>query len=198
MTNERETTTPPGFLTLPHIPNINTTERPPVTTTMFAATTLRNTPFAYHVPTSNYPALMINLTFVEANHEILESLLRDRQRQIHNEDLQTELEYFIEDYDEELEMKPRPERTREVTSPIRTRSLRVCRQHERIIRFEEALNREKSRIGRNVKGNRPLEDGAEENGRQEMNLPPLLAAHLGRSEDGQPLRSSLTSLHGGR
>nr|GFA82069.1 hypothetical protein [Tanacetum cinerariifolium] len=78
------------------------------------------------------------------------------------------------------------------------RSLRVCRQHERIIRFEEASNREKSRIGRNVEGNRPLKDGAEENRRQEMNLPPLLAAHLGRSEDGQPSRSSLTSLHGGR
>ncbi|GJR62000.1 reverse transcriptase domain-containing protein [Tanacetum coccineum] len=57
---------------------------------------------------------------------------------------------------------------------------------------------ERSKIGRNIEGNRPSEARAEENGRREMNLPPLLAAHLGRNEDGQPPRSSLTSVHGGR
>ncbi|GKC60248.1 hypothetical protein Tco_1087846 [Tanacetum coccineum] len=102
------------------------------------------------------------------------------------------------DYDEELEMEPRPERTREITPPLRTRSPRVRRQCERIVWFEEASNRERSIIRRNVKGNGPSEAGAEENERREMNLPPLLAAHLGRSEDGQPLRSSLTSVHRGR
>ncbi|GJX80160.1 reverse transcriptase domain-containing protein [Tanacetum coccineum] len=45
---------------------------------------------------------------------------------------------------------------------------------------------------------RPSKARAEENGRREMNLPPLLAAHLGRNENGQPLQSSLTSVHGGR
>ncbi|GJV15982.1 hypothetical protein Tco_1361305 [Tanacetum coccineum] len=57
---------------------------------------------------------------------------------------------------------------------------------------------ERIRIGRNIEGNGPSEARAEENGRREMNLPPLLAAHLGRNEDGQPPRSSLTSVHGGR
>ncbi|GJS06797.1 hypothetical protein Tco_0363593 [Tanacetum coccineum] len=159
MTNGRETTPPLGFSTLPHIPNINTTKRPPVTTTVFAATTLGNTLFAYRASTLTDPAPMITPDFVEANYEILESLLRDRRRQIRNEDLRTELEYF---------------------------------------RFEEAPNREGNRIGSIIEGNRPLEVRAEENGRREMNLPSLLAAHLGRNEDGQPLRSSLTSVHGGR
>ncbi|GJR68258.1 hypothetical protein Tco_0014323 [Tanacetum coccineum] len=109
MTNGRETTPPPGFSTPSHIPNINTTERPLVTTTVFAATTPRNTPFAYRASTSTDLVPMISPAFVEANYEILESLLRDRRRQIRNKDLRTELEYFSEDYDEELEMEPRPE-----------------------------------------------------------------------------------------
>ncbi|GKC00473.1 hypothetical protein Tco_0986609 [Tanacetum coccineum] len=44
----------------------------------------------------------------------------------------------------------------------------------------------------------PSEAGAEENGRRKMSLPPLLAAHLGRNKNGQPLQSSLTSVYGGR
>ncbi|GJS56666.1 reverse transcriptase domain-containing protein, partial [Tanacetum coccineum] len=95
-------------------------------------------------------------------------------------------------------MEPRPERTREVTPPLRTRSPRVRRQRERVVGFEEVPNREISRIGRNVEGKGPSEAGAEENGMREMNLPLLLVAHLGRSEDGQPPRPSLTSVHGGR
>ncbi|GKC22355.1 hypothetical protein Tco_1024505, partial [Tanacetum coccineum] len=78
---------------------------------MFAATTPGNTPFAYRASTSTDPTPMISPAFIEANYEILESLLRDRRRQIHNEDLRTEVEYFSEDYDEEREMKLRPERT---------------------------------------------------------------------------------------
>ncbi|GJV29964.1 hypothetical protein Tco_1386412 [Tanacetum coccineum] len=141
---------------------------------------------------------MISPAFVEANYEILESLLRDWRRQIRNEDLRMELEYFSEDYDEEREIEPRPERTRKVTPPLRTRSPRVRRQRERVVGFEEAPNREGSRTGRNTEGNRPLKDRAEENGRREMNLPPLLAAHLKRNENGQPLQSSLTSVYEGR
>nr|GEU98190.1 reverse transcriptase domain-containing protein [Tanacetum cinerariifolium] len=80
--------------------------------------------------------------FRESNYEIIESLLRDRQRKIRNEDLRTELEYFNEDYDEEHEMEPRPEQTREGS---KTRS--------------------------NTEGNRPSKAEAEENERREMNLP---------------------------
>ncbi|GJR49154.1 reverse transcriptase domain-containing protein [Tanacetum coccineum] len=114
--------TPPlGFSTPPHIPNNTTRERPPVITTVFAATTPENTPFAYHASTSANPNNIINTAFVEANYEVLESFLRERRRQIHNEDLRTELEYFSEDYNEEQEMEPRPEPNREVTLTLRLR-----------------------------------------------------------------------------
>ncbi|GJW85020.1 reverse transcriptase domain-containing protein [Tanacetum coccineum] len=145
-----EMTPPLGFSTLPLIPNVNTNERPLITTTVFAATTPGNTPFAYRASTSTDYTPMISPAFVVAIYEILESLLRDRQRQIHNEDLRTKLEYFSEDYDEEREMEPRLEQTREVTPPPRTRSPRVHRQCERLVGFEEAPNMEGYRTERNT------------------------------------------------
>ncbi|GJY15288.1 hypothetical protein Tco_0385710 [Tanacetum coccineum] len=45
---------------------------------------------------------------MEANYEVLESLLIHRRRQVRNEDLHTELDYNSEDYDEERKMEPRP------------------------------------------------------------------------------------------
>nr|GEX61086.1 reverse transcriptase domain-containing protein [Tanacetum cinerariifolium] len=150
MTNERGMTPPPGFSTPPQIPNINTCERPHVTTTVFAATTPENTPFAYRASTSANPNHTISPTFVKANYEVLESLLRERRRQIRNKDLRTELEYFSEDYDEVREMEPRPGPTRETTPPLRPRSLGVRRQRERGVGFEEAPNREGSEAGRNA------------------------------------------------
>ncbi|GJR86088.1 hypothetical protein Tco_0210099 [Tanacetum coccineum] len=112
--------TPPlGFSTPPQIPNNTTSERLPVTTTVFAATTLENTPFAYHASTSTNPNPTISHAFVEANYEILESLLRERQRQIRNENLRTKLKYFSEDYDEKREMEPRTEPRREATPTLR-------------------------------------------------------------------------------
>ncbi|GKC48025.1 hypothetical protein Tco_1065747, partial [Tanacetum coccineum] len=82
-------TPPPGFSTPPQIPNITTSERPPATTTVFAATTPENTPFAYRASTSTNPNPTISPAFVEANYEILESLLRERRRKTRNEDLCT-------------------------------------------------------------------------------------------------------------
>ncbi|GJW83445.1 hypothetical protein Tco_0156590 [Tanacetum coccineum] len=156
-------TPPSGFSTPPEIPNINTCERPPVTTTVFAATTPENTLFAYRAATLANPNPMISPAFVEANYE----------------------------------MEPRPRPTRETTPTLRSRSPRVCRQRERVVGFEEVSNREGSRAGRNAEGSRPLEIRARENGNMGMNLPPLLAAHLGRNESGQPLQSSLTSVYEG-
>ncbi|GJY79606.1 hypothetical protein Tco_0485407, partial [Tanacetum coccineum] len=144
-------TPPPGFSTPPQIPNINTSERPHVTTTVFAATTPENTPFAYRASTLANPNPMISPAFVEANYE---------------------------DYDEEREMEPRPEPTREATPPIRLRSPGVRRQQERVVWFKEAPNRE----GRNAEGSRPSEIEARENRNRGMNLPPLLASHLGSDE----------------
>ncbi|GJX73666.1 reverse transcriptase domain-containing protein [Tanacetum coccineum] len=52
------------------------------------------------------------------------------------------------------------------------------------------------RVERNSKG-RLSKRRAEDNMHQEVSLPPLLAAYLGRNENGEPLQSSLTFAHGG-
>ncbi|GKC18995.1 hypothetical protein Tco_1021145 [Tanacetum coccineum] len=139
---------------------------------MFAATTPENTPMTYRASTSANPNLVISLAFIEANYEAFKSLLRDRRRHMRNNDLRTKLEYFIEDYDEEREMKPRNEPTRVATPPLRVASLRIR--------------------------GRPLEETPRGNRGQSVNLPPFLAAYLGRGENGQPLQSSLTSAYEGQ
>ncbi|GKE01743.1 hypothetical protein Tco_1389726 [Tanacetum coccineum] len=172
MTSGREITPPLGFLAVP------------TTTTMFAATISPNP--------------MISPAFVEANYETLESLLRDQRRQMRNNDLRTELEYFSEDYDKEREMEPRPEPARVVTPPLRAASPKVRRIRERVVGFEETQNRGESRVERNNEGGRPSKEASRGNRSQNVNLPPLLAARIGRSENGQPLQSSLTSAYGGQ
>ncbi|GKF97342.1 hypothetical protein Tco_0293163, partial [Tanacetum coccineum] len=78
-------TPPPGFSTPPQIPSNTASERPPVITTVFFATTPENTPFAYRASTSANPNPMISPAFLEANYEVLESLLRERRRHIRYE-----------------------------------------------------------------------------------------------------------------
>nr|GFB64882.1 hypothetical protein [Tanacetum cinerariifolium] len=75
-------------------------------------------------------------------------------------------------------------------------SLQGFGDRERVVKFEDALNRDVGRVERNSKGS-PSKRRAEKNRHQEVNLPPLLAAHLGRNENGQPLQSSLTLEHKG-
>ncbi|GJU90113.1 hypothetical protein Tco_1302536 [Tanacetum coccineum] len=130
----------------------------PITTTMFAATTPENTPMAYRASTSSNHNPLISPAFVEANYEAFESLLRDQSRQMRNNDLRTKLEYFREDYDEEREMEPRPEPTRAATPLLRVASPRIRRREKRIVGFEGAQSRGESRVKRNTKGGRPLEE----------------------------------------
>ncbi|GJU77597.1 hypothetical protein Tco_1274667 [Tanacetum coccineum] len=165
---------------------------------MFAAITPENTPMAYRASTSANPNPVISPAFVEANYEALESLLRDRRRQMRNNDLRTELEYFSKDYDEEREMEPRPEPTRAATPPFRIASPRIRGRGERTVGFEGAQSRGESMVERNTEGGRPSKEAPRGNGGQSVNLPPLLAAHLGRGENGQPLQSSLTSAYEGQ
>ncbi|GJR94887.1 hypothetical protein Tco_0267061 [Tanacetum coccineum] len=176
---------PQGFSTPPQIINITTSERPPVTTTVFAATTPENMPFSYHASTSTNPNPTISPAFVEANYEILESLLREQRRQIRNEDLRTKLEYFSEDYDEEQEMGPRPQPHREATLTLLLRSLGVRRQRERVMGFKDAPNREGNRRGRNAEGIRPseVEGGHQPSTNMGGDLPPngTLCLHLAQS-----------------
>ncbi|GJZ77273.1 reverse transcriptase domain-containing protein [Tanacetum coccineum] len=147
-------TPPPGLLTPPYILNNTTSERPPVITTVFSASTLENTSFAHRASTSANPNPIISPAFVEAK-----------------------------DYDEEREMEPRPKPNREATLTLLPRSLVVRRQQERVVGFEEAPNKEGSRGGRNAKGIRILEIEAREDGNRGVNLPPLPVAHLGRNGD---------------
>ncbi|GJT07768.1 hypothetical protein Tco_0842230 [Tanacetum coccineum] len=141
----------------------------PTTTTMFAATTPENTPLAYRASTSTNPNPVISPAF-----------------------------YFSEDYDEEREMEPRPKLVRAATPPLRAASPRVRKRRERVVGFEETQNRGESRVERNSEGGRPSEEASRGNGSENVNLPPVLAAHIGRSENGQPLQSSLTSVYGGQ
>nr|GEX21591.1 reverse transcriptase domain-containing protein [Tanacetum cinerariifolium] len=107
-------------------------------------------------------------------------------------------QYFNEDYNKEREIEPRLEPTRAATLPLRVASPKICRWGERTVGFEGAKSRGESRVGRNTKGGRPLEEVPKRNEGQCMNLPPVLAAHLKRGENGQPLQSSLTSAYGGQ
>ncbi|GJZ24939.1 hypothetical protein Tco_0562398 [Tanacetum coccineum] len=75
---------------------------------------------------------------------------------------------------------------------------RVRRRRERVVGFEETQNKGESMVERSSEGGRPSEEASRGNGSQNVNLPPLLAAHIGRSENGQPLQSSLTSAYGGQ
>ncbi|GJS53924.1 MAK10-like protein [Tanacetum coccineum] len=104
------------------------------------------------------------------------------------------VEENYEDYDEEREMEPRPEPNREATPTHWPRSPMVRRQREKVVGFKETPDMERSRRGRNAEGIRPTKIEAKD---KRVNLPPLLAAHLGRNESGQPLRSSLIFIQGG-
>ncbi|GJZ04460.1 hypothetical protein Tco_0537735 [Tanacetum coccineum] len=146
----------------------------------------------HHVKTYTLRGLVFDETRAEAR------LGQERRKRIRSEYLRTELEYFSEEYDKEREIEPRHVRVRETTSFLRTRSSRARRQRERVVEFEDTPNMEGSKVERKPEGIRPSKHGVDDNRSQGMNLPPLLAAHLGRSKNGQPLQSSLTSAYGGR
>nr|GEX45389.1 hypothetical protein [Tanacetum cinerariifolium] len=120
--------------------------------------------------------------------------LGERRKKICNEDLCTELDYFSE----EKEMKSRPVPIRKTIPVPRIGSSRARRQRKRVVKFKYAPNRDGGKVERNYEGRRPSKYRANDNKSQGVNLPPLLAAHLGRSENGQPLQSSLTFVHRGR
>ncbi|GJW88387.1 hypothetical protein Tco_0163727 [Tanacetum coccineum] len=152
-----------GFSTLTPLPGPNVGELPPITVSTFIARTPENMPLTNHASTSANPDPAISLTFVEVNYEVLKSLLRERRRQMRNEDLCTKLEYYSEEYDEEREMEPRPTRVRETTPILRAGSPRAQRQRGRVVEFEEAPNRDGSRVTRESEGRRHLERRAEYN-----------------------------------
>nr|GFA57638.1 reverse transcriptase domain-containing protein [Tanacetum cinerariifolium] len=117
---------------------------------------------------------------------------------MHNNDLQTELEYFSEYYNEEREMKPRSRPARAVTQSLRAASPKGRRRRERVVGFEETQNLGDSRVERNIKGGRPSEEAPRGNGSQNVIIPLLLAVYKGRSRNGQPLQSFQTFVYEGQ
>nr|GEX09005.1 hypothetical protein [Tanacetum cinerariifolium] len=95
-------------------------------------------------------------------------------------------------------MKPRPEPARAITPPLRAASPMVYKRRKRLVGFKKTQNRRESWVRKNSKGGRPSKEAPRGNGSQNVNLPLLLAAHIGRSENGQPLQSSLTSAYEGQ
>ncbi|GJZ79915.1 hypothetical protein Tco_0644752 [Tanacetum coccineum] len=86
-------------------------------------------------------------------------------------------------------MEPKPTRIRETTPVLHARSPRVRRQKERVVEFEDAPNRDGSRVERSSKGRRPSEQRAEDSRNQGTNLPPFLVAYLGRNRNGDRVDS---------
>nr|GEY55723.1 reverse transcriptase domain-containing protein [Tanacetum cinerariifolium] len=166
--------TPLGFSTLTLLPSPNVGELPPITASTFITRSPDNTPLVHRASTSANPDPVISLAFVEANYKVLESLLRDRRRQVRNEDLRTKFDYYSEEYDEEREMEPRPTRVREATLALRTGSPPVRKHRGRVVEFEEAPNRDGSMVEMESDGRRPSERRVEEGGSRGVNLPPLL------------------------
>ncbi|GJV31827.1 reverse transcriptase domain-containing protein [Tanacetum coccineum] len=152
MTSGRENSPPLGFSTLTPLLGPNVGELPPIIFSTFTTRSPNNTPLANRASTSANPNPVISPTFVEANYEVLESLLRDHRRHARNKDLCAELDYYNKQYDEEREMKPRDE----------------------------------SMAEREPDDMRPSKRIAEEGRSHGGNLPPLLAAHLGRRENLPP------------
>ncbi|GJZ13067.1 hypothetical protein Tco_0548297 [Tanacetum coccineum] len=104
---------------------------------------------------------MISTTFVEAKNEVLKSILRDRRRQVHNEDLRTKLDYYGEEYDEEREMELRPVCARETTYVLQTGSLRAQIHRGRVVEFKDAPNMNGRRVERESDKRRPSEQRVE-------------------------------------
>ncbi|GJT76659.1 reverse transcriptase domain-containing protein [Tanacetum coccineum] len=78
--------------------------------------------------------------------------------------------------------------------PMRNEDLRTELEY---LSEEYDEERDESMVEMNSEGGRTSEQRAEDSRNQGINLPPLLAAHLGRNKNGQPLQSSLTSIHEG-
>ncbi|GJS93169.1 hypothetical protein Tco_0800137 [Tanacetum coccineum] len=100
-----------------------------------------NTPLANRTSTSANPDPVISPAFVEANYEVLESLLRDQRRQTCNEDLHSELDYYSEESDKERAMEPR---LNSRMPQIRDVAGQGCEQGRKGMRWQEAF-RMKSR-----------------------------------------------------
>jgi hypothetical protein len=101
------------------------------------------------------------------------------------------IQHFVLVYDEEIEMEPRPQAQGVTYSALRIGSPSGRRMGRRSIGFEGVPERTPTRReGVIAKGSNGRSQRREN---IEVNLPPLLAAHLGRTEAGVPLQPSHAS-----
>ncbi|GJY86414.1 hypothetical protein Tco_0500440 [Tanacetum coccineum] len=102
---------------------------------------------------------------------------KDRRRQVRNEDLRTELDYYSQEYDEEREMEPRPARVMETTLVLRTRDA--------------------SRVERKSDDKRPSERIVEEGGSRGGNVPSVLPTSglFFHSQGGNPSFGGASTCH---
>nr|GEV13967.1 reverse transcriptase domain-containing protein [Tanacetum cinerariifolium] len=77
------------------------------------------------------------------------------------------------------------------------RRKRWIQDRRMVVDFKDAPNKDGSRVERESDGRRPLERRTKDDGSYGVNLPLLFTAYLGRSENGQPLKSTLTYGYGG-
>ncbi|GJZ49748.1 hypothetical protein Tco_0603938 [Tanacetum coccineum] len=85
-------------------------------------------------------------------------------------------------------------RVRKTTPVLRIGSLHVQRHRGRVVEFEDASNRDGSRVERESDGRRPSERRAKDGGTHGVNLPLLLVAHLGRSERHEDVKFAIHGL----
>ena len=137
MNQEREVTPPPGFSTLTPLPTTDPNGLPPITVSTFTTRSHLETTPNHHASTSANPGPAISPAFVEANYEALDSLLRVRRRQICNIEMRRNLEYSSDEYDEEIEMEPRPSTPWATPSTLRIGYPVGRRTGGRSVSFEE-------------------------------------------------------------
>lgn len=105
--------------------------------------------------------------------------------------MRRELEYSSNDYDEKMEMEPRPQSQGFTHSAMRIGSFSSRRTNGRTVSFEgipeRAPTRREGTMAEDSNGR------SQERENTQVNLPPLLAAHLGRNEAGVLLQPSHTS-----
>jgi hypothetical protein len=109
--------------------------------------------------------------------------------------MRRELEYSSDEYDEEIEMEPRPSAPRTTHPVLRIGSPVGRRIGGRNVGFEGVPERTPTKREGTVAAGSNGRSRQREN--TEVNLPPLLAAHLGRTEVGIPLQPSHASGVGG-
>ncbi|GJU68172.1 hypothetical protein Tco_1254431 [Tanacetum coccineum] len=92
--------------------------------------------------------IVISPAYVEANFQMLESLMKDYRSQAQDEGLQRELEYYSKDYDEDIKAELRPLSNGQARLALRIGSPVIRMANRRTVAFEGITKRAPNEIGR--------------------------------------------------